>query len=185
MSFIYLTLSWVLFSEVLFLKMAPIRRINPSLLIFPPCFPLFCLFLKAAKGTCGDFCGTYEAKEIAASGYRGSKENRLQAENISPGPPGARVHDIFSTDWPWGEVGSPRNSLPKFRMGGGWLFSSSSPAGCIINTFPETKWEKLIPYVMKQLPLEWRSSKVVKRHDLMSSVHTYHSTQHLHRSIHS
>ena len=37
-------------------------------------------------------------KKSLASGYRGSKENRLQAENNSPGPPGARVRDIFSTD---------------------------------------------------------------------------------------
>ena len=45
--------------------MALMRKINPSLLIFPLCFSLFSLFLKPAKGTCVDFCGTYEAKEIA------------------------------------------------------------------------------------------------------------------------
>ena len=156
-----------------------------SLNLSPLFSPLLFYSWKLLRAPVETSAAPMRLKKSLASGYRGSKENRLQAENISPGPPGARVHDIFSTDWPWGEVGSPRNSLPKPRMGGGWLFSSSSPAGCIINTFPETKWEKLIPYVMKQLPLEWRSSKVVKRHDLMSSVHTYHSTQHLHRSIHS
>lgn len=129
------------------------RKMNPSLLIFPLISPLL-FFPKTCQGQLwGLLWHLWGWRDCWPLVTEGQKRTDCKQRTLLVEPTFTMFSLLTGHEK---KKATPGASVPKSRVGRGCLFSFSSPRGCMINTFPDMKWEKLIPYVMKRLPSEWR-----------------------------